>query len=311
MPDYQTEQHAESTETDLTKQTYATNAEVVAAVAAAQSTQALPAGATDQLVAMSQVARSGSNAGEAGPEKCFDKLDAKAPAAYETLGECAYGDPNGSKLTVLYGDSRAMMWASTLERVGATSGWKVRLFARSGCPVADLPFRDTRTGAADATCDEFRATAIEEIKKLHPQLVVTASNVRSLVTGETPTPAQWQDAWVSTFQKLTQPGTRLAMLGTIPDWDNSDAQCLAAHTRDVQACSTDRANAVSEFFDAEKAAAAAKGAHYVDTVPWVCAEKCQPVIADTIVYYTPSKFTKRYADYLSGAVAEALAPVTG
>ncbi|WP_081529038.1 SGNH hydrolase domain-containing protein [Mycolicibacterium vaccae] len=313
MPAYQSEQNpAESASSDLSTQTYATTAEVLEAVTAAQSTQALPPGASEQLVAMSQVARSNSNAEEAGPEKCFDKLDIRSSAAYTSLGDCAYGDPNGTKLMVIYGDSRAQMWVNTLERVSATTGWKVRLFAQGGCPVADLQFRDNRTGVPDAACDEFHATAIEEINKLHPQLVITASNVgHKLANGETPTPAQWQDAWVSTFQKLTQPGTRLAMLGAIPAWNSNDAQCLAAHTQDVQACSTDRANAISDFFDAEKAAAAAAGAHYVDTVPWVCAEKCQPVIADTIVYYNPFHFTKRYAVYLSGAVAEALAPAMG
>ena len=149
-----------------------------------------------------------------------------------------------------------------------------------------------------------------EIRKLHPQLVVTASHAgHRLANGDWPTTSQWQNAWVSTIQKLAQPDTRVAILGAIPNWDNNDARCLAAHTRDVQACSTELANAVSPYFDAEKAAAAAAGAQYVDTVPWVCAEKCQPVIADNIVYYNPYHFTKEYADYLSGAVADALKPV--
>lgn len=313
MPAYNADQDAGGqAELDFTKQTYATTAEVLAAVASAQSTQALPPGASEQLVAMSQVAQSNSNAEEGGPEKCFDKIDIKSSAAYTSLGDCAYGDPNGTKLMVIYGDSRAQMWVSTLERVGAITGWKVRLVAQGGCPVADLPFQDHRTGSPDRDCDEFHATGIEVIKNLHPQLVVAASNVgHKLATGEVPTPAQWQDAWVSTFQKLTQPGTRLALLGAIPTWDNNDAQCLAAHTQDVQACSTERAKAVSEYFEAEKAAADRAGAHYVDTVPWVCADRCEPVIADTIAYYNPFHFTKRYSVYLSGAVADALAPVMG
>ena len=110
------------------------------------------------------------------------------------------------------------------------------------------------------------------------------------------------------MQKLTQPGTRVAILGAIPNWDHNDKRCLAAHTRDIQACSTERANAVSPFFDAERAGASAAGALYVDTVPWVCAEKCEPVISDIVVYYNPYHFTKKYADYLSGAVADALKP---
>ena len=155
----------------------------------------------------------------------------------------------------------------------------------------------------------FHSAAVDEIRKLHPQLVVTASHAgHPLANGDMPTTSQWQDAWVSTFQKLAQPGTHVAILGAIPSWDNNDARCVAAHTRDIQACSTERANAVSPFFDAERAAASAAGALYVDTVPWVCAEKCEPVISDIVVYYNPYHFTKKYADYLSGAVADALKP---
>lgn len=308
MPAYRTQQ----AEIDLTRQTYATASEVVAAVAAAQSLQAMPPAALDQLVALSQVARSESGAEEARPQKCFDKRNTRFAAGYTTFGSCAYGDPNGAKLVVVYGDALASMWTTTLERVAAIAGWKVRMFSRASCPVADLQFQDNRTGAPDVACDEFHDTAVEEIDKLQPDLVVTVGNVgRRLVTGDVPTPAQWQDGWVSTFRKLARPGRHVAMIGAIPTWENNDAKCLADHLQDVQACSTERTNTVSEYAEAEKMAAAATGTHFVDVVPWVCADTCQPVIADTIVYYTPSRFTKEYAVYLSGAVAEALETAIG
>ena len=300
MPAYQTAGAAAS---ELTTQSYATNDQVLAAVAAAQQTQVLSDAAAKQLAALSQ-----GNVQD-GPEHCFDERKTAAPIPDTMFGECAYGDPKGTKQMVLYGDSRAPMWAATLERVAAITGWQVRVFAKGGCPVADLQYQNNETHAPDPHCDTFRSAVADEIHKLHPQLVVTASHAgHKLANGHWPTTSQWQDAWVSTIQKLAQPDTRVAILGAIPNWDNNDAQCLAAHTRDVQACSTELANAVSPYFDAEKAAAAAAGAQYVDTVPWVCAEKCQPVIADNIVYYNPYHFTKKYADYLSGAVAEALKP---
>jgi len=300
MPGYQTAGAAAS---DLTTQSYATTDQVLAAVAAAQQTQALPDAAAEQLAALSQ------GKTKDGPEHCFDERQTAAPIPETMFGECAYGDPKGTKQMVLYGDSRAPMWAATLERVAAVTGWQVRVFAKGGCPVADLRYQNNETHAPDPDCDKFGSAVVDEIRKLHPQLVVTASHAgHRLANGEWPTTSQWQDAWVSTIQKLAQPDTRVAILGAIPNWDNNDARCLAAHTRDVQACSSELANAVSPYFDAEKAAAAAAGAQYIDTVRWVCAEKCQPVIADIIVYYNPYHFTKKYADYLSGAVAEALKP---
>ena len=96
----------------------------------------------------------------------------------------------------------------------------------------------TMTNAPNKECDAFRSAAISQIRALHPNLVITTSaGDHKLADGTVPTPAQLQDAWVSTFQKLAQPGTRLAMIGPIPPWRNDDARCLAAHIRDVQACS--------------------------------------------------------------------------
>lgn len=287
----------------LATQSYATTDEVLAAVAAAQQTQELSDVAAQQLARLSQ------GQIQDGPENCFDRREMNAAIPDTTFGECAYGDPVGTKQMVIYGDSRAPMWASSLERVAANSGWQLRVFAKGGCPIADLPFQNNETNAPDPDCDAFRSAAVDEIRRLQPQLVVTASHAgHRLANGEMPTTLQWQEAWVSTFQKLAQPGTQLAILGAIPNWDTNGAQCVAAHSRDVQACSTERAKAVSPFFDAEREAATAAGALYVDTVPWVCTERCQPVIADNIVYYNPYHFTKSYADYLAGAVADALRP---
>jgi hypothetical protein len=286
----------------LSGQQYATTGQVLAAVAAAQQTQAVSDAAAAHLVELSKPHKDG-------PDVCFDEHQVNVTTTDTMLGQCAYGDRHGTKVMALYGDSRGPMWAATLERVAAISGWKLRVFARGGCPPADLQYQSNKTHAPDPQCDTFHAAAVEEIRKLHPQLVITASNQHRLASGEKPTTDQWRDGLISTFQKLAQPGTRVAVLGPIPNWDNDDAQCVAAHSRDVQACSTERANALSPYADAEREAANAVGGLYVDTVPWVCAERCEPVISDIVVYYDPYHFTKKYANYLSGAVTDALKPV--
>ena len=287
--------------TYLGQQKYATTDEVLAAVAAAQETQTLSDAAAAHLVELSRPHQDG-------PEECFGKRETNVTTDDTQLGECAYGDPKGTKQMVIFGDSRAPMWASTLERVAAITGWQVRLFARGGCPPPDLDYQSNETHAPDPQCNTFHRAAVDEIRKLRPQLVVTAGNSHTLASGENPTNSQWQDALASTLHELALPGTRVAVLGPLPTWDSKDAKCVSAHTRDVQACSTERTNAIPKYFDAEREAAATAGAVYVDTVPWVCAEKCEPVIADIVVYYDPWHFTKKYADYLSGAVAEALRP---
>jgi hypothetical protein len=279
----------------------ATTAQVLEAVKAAQQVQTLS----------DKVAASLSNPDDAGAKNCFDRLDTHNPTKAEFFGECAFGDPHGTKLMVIYGDSRAVMWSAPLERIAAKNGWKLRMYGFGGCSVADMELMSWKTHAPDKECDTFRSAATSQIRALHPNLVITTSVGNQLLPDGSaqPTPTQFQDAWVSTFHKLAQPGTRLAMIAPIPTWPNDDARCLAAHVRDVQACSV--AAADDEAKDAEApqtAAASVAGAVFISPRPWVCAERCEPVIADIRVYRERYHFSRTYAMYLRGALGAALQP---
>lgn len=288
---------------------YATTAQVVEAVEAAEHVETLP-----DMVAAS-LAKNDSG----GATGCFDALDTHKPAGLEAhqprgwhvaFGECAYGDRAGTKLMVMFGDSRAGMFSAPLELIAAKAGWKLREFGMAGCQLADLQFWSFVTNAPDKDCDTFRSAAISEIQALHPDLVITTSSgAHPLADGTAPTPAQLQRAWVSTFQKLARSGARLAMIGPIPRWPNNDERCLAAHIRKVQACSIATAGLETSKDEApQAAAAAAAGVLFISTTPWVCAHRCEPVIADIRVYQGSYHFSRTYATYLTGALDEALKP---
>jgi peptidoglycan/LPS O-acetylase OafA/YrhL len=278
----------------------ATTAQVLEAVKAAQQVQTLS----------DKVAASLSNPDYAGAKNCFDRLDTHNPTKAEFFGECAFGDPHGTKLMVIYGDSRAVMWSAPLEGIAAKNGWKLRVYGFGGCSVADMELMSWKTHAPDKECDTFRSAAISQIRALHPNLVITTSVGNQLLPDGSaqPTPTQFQDAWVSTFHKLAQPGTRLAMIAPIPTWPNDDARCLAAHVRDVQACSVAAADDEADAEAPQTAAASVAGVVFVSPRPWVCAERCEPVIADIRVYRERYHFSRTYAMYLTGALTAALQP---
>jgi len=226
------------------------------------------------------------------------------------FGECASGADHGTKLMVTFGDSRAGMWGAALEDIAAKNGYKLRSFHMGNCPVLDLHFFAYEKRAPDEDCYQFHQSAIAAIRKLHPDLVlVTSFSTHMLVDLSQPTADQWQKGWESTLRELTQPGTRLAMFGDIPEWDKDGSRCLAGHPIAVQKCSVPKAEGLpSGNLDAERAAASAAGALYIPTMPWVCADRCEPVIADIRVYQDRFHFTDSYAKYLTGAVGEALQP---
>jgi hypothetical protein len=288
---------------------YATTAQVLAAVKAAEQVQTVPDTVAASLPQNDYSAATG----------CFDRLDTQKPAELEkhppagwpiAFGECAYGDRAGTKLMVMFGDSRADTFAAPLEGIAAKAGWKLRVFAMGGCEVSDLEHWSYVEKAPNKACDTFRSAAISQIRKLHPNLVITTSAGNFLLAdGTLPTPAQEQDAWLSTFQKLAQPGTRLAMIGPIPQWPNNDERCLAAHIRKVQACSIATTDLETPKYEApQAAAAAAAGVVFVSPRAWVCADRCEPVIADIRVYNAAYHFSLTYAVYLTGALSEALQP---
>ena len=286
--------------------TISTPTQLVEAVKAAQSINVLPSSVAASLTKEDQAKATGR----------FDCHEIALPANFidfskselgHEFGQCAAGAEHGTKLMVIYGDSRAGMWGAALEGVAAKNGYKLRTFYMNGCPALDLHFMSYETHAPNDDCYQFHESAIAAIRNLHPDLVITTSfSTQMLADGSQPTAAQWQQGWASTFRGLTQPGTRLAMFGDIPEWEKDDARCLAGHVMAVQECSVPIAEATSKNLDAEQAAASAAEALYIPTLPWVCAVRCEPVIANMRVYGNRFHFTKSYAVYLTGAVGEAL-----
>jgi hypothetical protein len=288
------------------ERTFATTARVLEAVKAAQSINDLPDSVGFLTKADWPMAK--------GQFECHsvDNLPANIVDPNRSVfGECAAGAEHGTKLMVTFGDSRAGMWGAALEDIAAKNGYQLRSFHMGNCPPLDLHFFGYEKGAPDEDCYQFRQSAIAAIRNLHPDLViVTSFSTHMLADRSQPTAAQWQKGWESTLRELTQPGTRLVMIGDIPDWEKDGARCLAGHVTAVQKCSVPISEGTpSGNLGAERAAASAAGALYIPTLSWVCADRCEPVIADIRVYQDRFHFTDSYTVYLTGALGEALKPV--
>lgn len=296
-------------DTPASSQSFFTTAQVLDAVKAAEQLQTLPGTVAASLQ------KSDDGGGASG---CFDRRDGQKPALLQAhqpatdinFGECAYGDGNGKKLMAMVGDSRAWMFSTPLALIAAKNGWKLRVFSFSGCELPDLHYLSPVTNSPNTECDLFRSAAFSQIRGMHPDLVITTSaGDKKLADRTTPTSAQLEGGWASTFKALAQPGMRLAMIGPIPVWANDDARCLAAHTREVQACSIPATELETKDYEApQSASAAAAGVVFISPKPWVCADNCEPVIADIKVYREKYHFSSQYGAYLAGAIGEALQP---
>jgi peptidoglycan/LPS O-acetylase OafA/YrhL len=226
-------------------------------------------------------------------------------------GECVYGDPTGSRLVVLFGDSHGVMWIKAMHLVAEEAGWQFRVFAKLGCPVLDLEFYDPEAQAPMDECAEYRRQTVARVNELKPDAVVlTSDTVGKFLAADRPTTAaDWQAGLTSTLNELAPGGARLVVLGDVPLLPEPNPDCLAAHTEDVQACGASRADALARpLLDAERAAAASASASYIDVIDWFCApEWCSPVIGTRQVFTDQYHVTPAHIAFTAGALRDALA----
>ena len=224
------------------------------------------------------------------------------------FGECTYGDPTGARLLDIFGDGLAGMWLTAIRYAAERTGWRVRIFYFPACPAPDLTFYSVDTDSPNYACNKFRTAAIAAIRQTHPAMVVVTSSTLQHVTRHLlVTSAQWKAGYSKTLSLLKMSGTQLVVMGDIPYLTQDDPVCLVTHESDVQACATPLSVAETGVWtSAEKQAAKANGAEYINPAPWICSKICEPIVGNIRVYNDQYDLSATYAKSLSGVVQTAL-----
>jgi hypothetical protein len=276
--------------------------DVLKAVQASQSLQSVPKDLRPGLTVNDQ-----ANPNDIDID-CHSARPNKADVPFYAFGACTFGDLTASKLMVVYGDSHAPMWGDALQGIAERTGWRLVAYYLWDCPAPNFSYILSDTKSAGTRCSEFHAIAPPLIDSLHPQLVIVTSEAgyQSTVPGKVISPARWEAGWVNVLKSLKRPGTRLVMIGDIPQWSDDYPYCLAAHMSDLQACAATPQEAVPYNVPAERSAAAAMKVQYISPEPWICAGKCEPIIDGLRVFNDQYHLTSTYVQYLSGALQQAL-----
>lgn len=222
-------------------------------------------------------------------------------------GKCVHGDLKGAKLAILYGDSHAGMWLTALDAAAKRARWQVILLSHAGCPAPEFIYVDEKGKAKD--CVAWRKAAIARIRELKPDLLVaTGASPGVRIRGNRiASSTEWEKGWITALKHLRTPGQKQALLGDMPVLAKVNPDCLAAHQNNVQACSSTRTAALDGVqIEAERRAAKATGARYVNVVPWFCSNICSPVIGNLVVYRNQFHTTAAFGRLVSGPLGEAL-----
>jgi hypothetical protein len=206
-----------------------------------------------------------------------------------------------TRTIVLYGDSHAEMWFTAIDDIAIRDGWRFVLLAKGACPAADvLGHLVSAVAGEQHACAAWHPCVFARINALRPDLLIVTQESYKQPDGTPYTQAQWTRALAGTLRRLH--ARRTVVLGNIPS--SPGPKCLLERT--IRQCSTTRVGPSSRFIPAERDAARAAGATYVNVTPWFCATRCSPVIGPYDVYFDPSHVALGYTQYLEGVLGQAL-----
>ncbi|MEU7141333.1 acyltransferase family protein [Nocardia sp. NPDC046473] len=220
--------------------------------------------------------------------------------------ECVSGDPDSTSRVALVGDSHAAMWSPAFEQVAEQRHWRLETMSKVTCPLMELPITSPYLGRDYTECVQWRHQILTRLQAEHPRLIVLSMSRRY---GGDFGFTTYDQAWIDSLSRLTTQlratGANVLVLGPIPDPHTTAPTCLSDHLDDALACSPTRQIAVNDDgIAAERAAATAGGAQYVDLTDLFCTTARCPLIArNNLIYRDDNHLTVTYAKTLTPIVA--------
>lgn len=274
-----------------------TASQVKALVAASHRIKVLPKGLTPSL----------ANAVSDAPELIYPSTR----YGCASLNQCVFGDTASATSVVLFGDSHADMWLSAVIPWATSQHLKLVVLTSEGCPVADVDVWLSNAQGYYTGCNTSRAKDIALIDGLKPAYVVISERTSHLKSSPTAyfTNPQWQTGLTTSLSQLKPSGAKLVVIGDVTVLDTSPPLCLASYPTKVQKCSNASPNprlVDQSHLTAQKAAAKAEGAAFIDPDPWLCTTTCSSVIGNMVVYRDAYHVTNTYVTYLTKVLDAAL-----
>jgi len=158
-------------------------------------------------------------------------------------GPCIYGDPNGKKRIVLFGDSHAAAWFPALEKAAADARWQLLVRTKGACPSIAVPIWGVALRRPYHECAEWREKVLKELTASKPDIVVLTNASGQAVTtqsGALLKPDDKESAQLSgeleVVRRLLQSGTSVVLLRDVPTMPVDPRKCLLANPGHEEKC---------------------------------------------------------------------------
>ena len=250
-----------------------------------------------------------------------------ADASPPSIKDCTFGKASASSshTIVLTGDSRAVMWTTTLAKLASVVQWRLVVMAKPGCvsQTGSLTYLNVpgRPGPWLA-CDKFRTAVMNYVSSIKPALVIVASNASASLADGRKTSSLPQVGHDIAYSYLSQlkskaPDATFVALTSFPLVTNSSGganpvACLNAHKTNIKTCDVRPHGGSSDEAVGVATTQAAVDAGYatISQRDWLCDTTCPAVIDGMIPYDRDGMHINTvYSGYLMGVLWRALASV--
>ena len=228
--------------------------------------------------------------------------------------KCIFGASSSSKTVVLFGDSHADQWSTPLAQLATEEGWRLVTMLKASCAVSDIAAYNKRLKRDWPECGAWRKRAMEEIRRLQPQLVVVSQFSSGYIRGpwtsrgdHAVTYDEWESGLSRSLQQLRAANIPVLILRDTPSPGKNVGTCIArSRWRETPEanCDIQRANALDpRISPLESGVAATHGARYGDLSAEFCDnEICHGMRSGILVYRDVNHITSDFATTLIPAL---------
>jgi peptidoglycan/LPS O-acetylase OafA/YrhL len=220
---------------------------------------------------------------------------------------CTFGASESPKRVVLFGDSHADQWSTPLAQLASEQGWRLVTLLKASCAVADIVDYNPRLRRYWPECAQWRASSINQIRQLQPDLVIVTQMSNGFIQGPwtsrgryAVTYKQWEAGLHRSLQQLQAANVPVLLLRDTPLPRRNIGHCIGrARWRGTAEsdCDVPRTRAIDSKLSAlESAVAASTGAGFGDLTAQFCDNHtCPGVKSGALVYKDANHVTEDFA----------------
>jgi peptidoglycan/LPS O-acetylase OafA/YrhL len=229
-------------------------------------------------------------------------------------GHCLYGNPEGTRTLILFGDSHALQYFAPLEKLATKNNWRLIVLTKAECSPGEVEIQSMVADREYSQCDAWREKELERIEEAGTRATLVMSGDTAYTAygpeGEKLSGKENADAleagYKATLDRLNRAGLDTVVIRDTPASAEDVPSCVSEDLEHLESCAFERPRNWDIEFDV-RAAQSTPGTHLIDVTAEICpGELCRAVIGNALVYRDKTHLTATFARTLSPWLEEGI-----